>query len=458
MMSRLLVASCIASLLVATPATGDSCGLQPTGGLETITLGARAYSLYVPEGLGGAAVPLLVSFHGLGGDGARHADNSGWIPFAEAHGFIAAFPSADTSTWRYRADSEDIAFARDVVADIGSRYCVDPGRVFASGHSNGAFFSQRLACSANDVFASVTEYAGGPPDAGPYGIGNRDNYPCVPGRGVGVGLFHGEADTVILVSEGRKSRDGWVDRMHCDPTPVSIGPIESYRGCSDGVEVMWRSFPGQGHAWPDGARGAEMLSTMWDFMLRQADTTAPVSEITSGPSDPSSHTSATFAFTGPADTRDFACAIDDGPFSECASPVTLASLDVGPHTFRVRAIDKAGNVQREPAAWTWRIAYALSGLDDVTRGEAGRVFPLRWSLVLDGAPVRSLDTVAAIEQRSCTSSESAAASAAGGSSLRYDADADRFVFNWQSPPEPGCHIVSVSLDDGTRHDARFDLS
>jgi poly(3-hydroxybutyrate) depolymerase len=109
------------------------------------------------------------------------------------------------------------------------------------------------------VFASVAEYAGGPPDP----FGNA----CEPDRGIGVALFQGDADFVVPAVYAMQARDGWVSRMSCNPTPasdpVSEGQLLRYTGCDDRVEVIWRTYPGQSHLWPTGARQQDILSRMW---------------------------------------------------------------------------------------------------------------------------------------------------------------------------------------------------
>jgi len=41
---------------------------------------------------------------------------------------------------------------------IRRAYCIHTARVFATGFSNGAFFSHVLACAMSDRFAAVVEY------------------------------------------------------------------------------------------------------------------------------------------------------------------------------------------------------------------------------------------------------------------------------------------------------------
>src|SRR5437764_12310447 len=237
-----------------------SCGLSAFDGTRTV--GGRSYVLHVPAGLTGTQVPLLVTLHGFSNDGQMHADQTGWKPFADSHNFIVAFPNGDYRSWNWSQwGGGDITFLRNVVADISSTWCVDPHRVHISGHSNGAFMAQRVACDAPDLFASATEYAGGPPDA--------TFYPCNPGRGIAVGLYHGDWDTVVPEAWGALARDGWTGpaRLACNQTPANEPTADGqqlrYTGCRDGVEVLWRTYPQQTHLWPGGSRQQDILNSMW---------------------------------------------------------------------------------------------------------------------------------------------------------------------------------------------------
>ncbi|MBN8580074.1 MAG: sortase [Anaerolineae bacterium] len=89
------------------------------------------------------------------------------------------------------------------------------------------------------------------------------------------------------------------------------------------------------------------------------DTTAPDTTITANPADPTNSTTASFSFTGSdpggSGVASFQCQIDGGAFSACTSPQSYLGLSDGSHTFQVRAIDVAGNVDATPASYTWTI-------------------------------------------------------------------------------------------------------
>ena len=85
------------------------------------------------------------------------------------------------------------------------------------------------------------------------------------------------------------------------------------------------------------------------------DTTPPDTTIDSGPSGTITGTTATFEFSSEPGTH-FQCRLDNAAFAACASPRTYSGLAAGTHTFRVRAIDGAGNPDPTPAARTFTVA------------------------------------------------------------------------------------------------------
>ena len=87
------------------------------------------------------------------------------------------------------------------------------------------------------------------------------------------------------------------------------------------------------------------------------DTLAPETTITFGPSSLTTNPVA-FIFTSsqPLGTT-FQCRLDGGSFAACSSPKTFSGLAPGSHTFRVRAIDAAGNIDPTPATRTFTVVH-----------------------------------------------------------------------------------------------------
>ena len=84
------------------------------------------------------------------------------------------------------------------------------------------------------------------------------------------------------------------------------------------------------------------------------DTTPPDTSITAGPPEGSFTTDTTPAFEFSADeAATFECQVDSGDWAPCTSPSERGPLADAEHTFRVRAIDRAGTVDPSPATRTF---------------------------------------------------------------------------------------------------------
>jgi MYXO-CTERM domain-containing protein len=85
------------------------------------------------------------------------------------------------------------------------------------------------------------------------------------------------------------------------------------------------------------------------------DQTAPDTLLTSTPADPTNETESLFTFSSNETGASFECSLDGAAFTACAVPVFFDTLAAGPHLFRVRARDAAGNVDASPAEFSWTI-------------------------------------------------------------------------------------------------------
>src|SRR5262245_61555545 len=74
--------------------------------------------------------------------------------------------------------------------------------------------------------------------------------------------------------------------------------------------------------------------------------------ITSGPTNPTDSTSATFVFSSPTSGVSYRCALDAAAFGACSSPRTYAGLTVGSHQFQVEAVRKGRTSPRASYSWT----------------------------------------------------------------------------------------------------------
>jgi parallel beta-helix repeat protein len=90
----------------------------------------------------------------------------------------------------------------------------------------------------------------------------------------------------------------------------------------------------------------------------EPDTLAPDTQITVGPAGTSTALDVSLEFVGSDDTTPaaeltFECSLDGAAFESCDTPLAVQGLALGEHTFAVRAIDAALNVDASPAERTW---------------------------------------------------------------------------------------------------------
>jgi hypothetical protein len=168
----------------------------------------------------------------------------------------------------------------------------------------------------------------------------------------------------------------------------------------------------------------------------------------------------------------YACSDADGVRS-CAGPVPnrglLDTSTPGRHTFRVDAEDLAGN--RASLAREYDVRYLFSGFarpidpQILNVVNAGRTVPVKWQLRdAAGAYVRNLTAVRAIESATIPCGDRPSGPIEDGdpvdaSSLKYDAAAEQFVFNWKTARSQAgtCVRLTVSFADGTARSADFQL-
>jgi parallel beta-helix repeat protein len=111
----------------------------------------------------------------------------------------------------------------------------------------------------------------------------------------------------------------------------------------------------------DAAGNADPTPAVYTWTV---DQTAPETVISGGgPGASTTSTSASFSFTSPESGVTFQCALDTTQFAACTSPASYSNLAVGPHTFQVRAVDAAGNLDGSPAPYTWTIQGGGGGVN-----------------------------------------------------------------------------------------------
>jgi hypothetical protein len=92
----------------------------------------------------------------------------------------------------------------------------------------------------------------------------------------------------------------------------------------------------------------------WTWTV-EGDTTGPDTTIQTGPAATTTNLIATFTFFANDAEADFECQLDGGAWESCSSPEEYSDLLPGDHVLLVRATDRAGSLEPEPASYSWTI-------------------------------------------------------------------------------------------------------
>jgi len=132
---------------------------------------------------------------------------------------------------------------------------------------------------------------------------------------------------------------------------------QAWTACSG--TVQYSSLAEAGHTFQvrakDSANNVDPTPAAYSWTI---DSIAPNTIINLTPPNPSDTRSATFGFSADEANCAFDCRMDQGQWAICASPVNFTGLNPGAHTFEVRAMDSAGNLDDSPAGYAWTITLA----------------------------------------------------------------------------------------------------
>ena len=236
------------------PSSGVACDgpARPAvrGERRTIVVGGetREYILDAPPSEPGAALPLVLSFHGFRSSGRAHRWWTGLAGLARRDRFILVNPDGHEGVelvgttgrgWDiWWGQTRDVDFVRALLDALQAERCVDPKRVYATGMSNGGFFASLLGCMLSDRIAAVAPVAGA--------IGLRE---CVPERPPRVLMIYGSADGVVRSELVHGARDWWARTLGCGPARAD-GDCQRYEGCK--TELVYCEGT-HAHRWPRGA-------------------------------------------------------------------------------------------------------------------------------------------------------------------------------------------------------------
>jgi polyhydroxybutyrate depolymerase len=283
----------------------------------------RKYNVHLPTGYDqDTAHPLVLSIHGYGGSAEGNEDyTTEMSPHADDNGYIAVYPEAypfddgsggSVTTWsdpgcnsspgpagpvcapnafnypahpcapgecNYCGCEDDVGFINTMLDQLEADYCIDAGRVYATGFSAGGGFVHRLGCELPNRFAAVA------PVHGFLHIG----FGCAPSGDTATMIVWGSQDR-IMPEDGALSSDGywytavddvmedWAVALGCDAIATSYPTVSDGTrnwgcterdNCTSGTEVVscsWRA----GHWWPKNRKGKFGLEAIWEFFSKHS--------------------------------------------------------------------------------------------------------------------------------------------------------------------------------------------
>jgi polyhydroxybutyrate depolymerase len=232
----------------------------------------RQYAVHVPTGYSsGTPVPALFCLHGLDQNPVMFCLDTGvaWPTKADQEGFVVIMPNGYMNSWNggtccgaaASSGLDDVALMRAIFAEVGTHVNIDLGRVYATGLSNGAYLSYRLACEASDLFVAVAPSAGaiGTAAIGGGTMTTSDLMACAPTHKISVLDIHGTSDPLIAYSLQAPTLAIMQASDGCSATtmPATVAPsggdttCVSFAGCPacPNVNVTGCSIMGGGHCW-----------------------------------------------------------------------------------------------------------------------------------------------------------------------------------------------------------------
>jgi polyhydroxybutyrate depolymerase len=267
-------------LALALAAPGDHDRSLEIGGAT------RTYLVHLPPRVRERGpLPVVLAFHGGGGNARGFQAYAGLDAVADREGFVVVYPDGSGRlgrrllTWNagtccgyaHDANVDDVAFSLALLRDLARELPLDLARVYATGHSNGAMLAYRLAVEAPERIAAIAPVAG---------MMVTDRFP--PARPVPVLHIHSVDDPRALYAGGlgppfpftnarvahravEPELARWVAHDRCAAAPqvakrrsaaakgsgvAHTATLLVWGPCAGGAEVRLWKLTGAGHGWP----------------------------------------------------------------------------------------------------------------------------------------------------------------------------------------------------------------
>lgn len=217
-------------------------------------------------------IPLVVLLHGFTASSivqdaywklSNHSRRNGYVLLLpdgtedrDGNKFWNATPACCD---RYGSGVDDEGYLRGLVAEMKTRFAIDPGRVYFTGHSNGGYMSYRMACKMSDEVTAIASLAG---------ADYATEAECGATEPVSVLQVHGTLDALVAYGgsafypSAPEAVERWATYAGCDTTmPTTLDPLDletnligaettvrRYEtGCAEGIDTELWTIEGGSH-------------------------------------------------------------------------------------------------------------------------------------------------------------------------------------------------------------------
>ncbi len=230
-------------------------------------------------------LPLLLVLAGRGKSLQETMSESGFSSGKTADSYIAAYLEGNISPSKHQGwatfgpndpETNDVAYVLSVTAALEINLCIDTGRVYVVGSSNGAGMAGVLACSATQYFAGAAMVSGLFYPL-PLGCHPSEPLPVFEIHDIGDqdALYFGAVWAQFTPIPNWLSMWAAIDGCNTD-SPVTHKvtgrpsyTLVSYRGCIKGSAVSQELIYSNHHGWsqPVGRPGVpDEAQSIWRFL------------------------------------------------------------------------------------------------------------------------------------------------------------------------------------------------
>jgi poly(3-hydroxybutyrate) depolymerase len=248
-------------------------------------------------------LPVMYVLHGDGGTGAGIKSYSGFDSVADQNNFMAVYPNSHQAggIWNKYVDFaagdggtgnvnavDDVQFFSDLTTYLCTTYNINTTKVYATGHSGGAYMCYNLALQLPNKIAGIAPVAGScwGDNAALNSIFTSTTYVKVP-----IYHIHGDADFTVSYPDPNHTAGAWAEwpfsffgNYGCGsntytsttnvPGTATVGSVKKLTFCNGPAsatnkEIFLIRMVGGGHGWPIAA-GYKPAQSIWDFCNQYA--------------------------------------------------------------------------------------------------------------------------------------------------------------------------------------------